>query len=319
MTLDRSFQEINLRERRLHIVRSHLAAFDVNPVFPIPLFEEAILEIEGTCGVDSKCSVEKDKLFPIDFQVCNDQGRTWPMSLTHAVKFLNKIESTVGVRLNRNLLERFATLHFGSHKIENNGIGIDLRPLKEDSCLKIYLHLDLKEEPEELVKTALELDGGIYSPELFQVLHKSTVVIGFNLFFNGYSDLELWAASPGDQYEVPNSDRGKYLRHYVQRNFSQKVNLLFKESAFLCVSFSQGKEPILVFHYEDTKEIPKSFLFNSLGDRIYSFCQSRDCVTYGGVFVTERELEKERLENFGIFYNTRDECKPLLGIKKRKD
>jgi hypothetical protein len=67
MTLDRSFQEINLRERRLHIVRSHLAAFDVNPVFPIPLFEEAILEIEGTCGVDSKCSVEKDKLFPIDF------------------------------------------------------------------------------------------------------------------------------------------------------------------------------------------------------------------------------------------------------------
>ncbi len=309
----------HLKTRRLQFLRNHQEAFDVEPTFMLSLFEEAVLGIEETCGVESKCNVEKDQLFAIDFQVCNDQGRTWPMSLTHAVKFMDKIESTVGVRLNRNLLEQFATLHLDSHKIQNNTVGIDLRPRNEDSCIKVYLHLVLEEEPEELVKTALELDGGSYSPELIQVLLKSTIGIGFNLFLNGYSGIELLAASPGDQYEVPNSDRGKYLRHYVQRNFSQKVNLLFKESAFLCVSFSQGKEPILVFHYEDTKEIPKSFLFNSLGDRIYSFCQSRDCVTYGGVFVTERELEKERLENFGIFYNTRDECQPLLGIKKRED
>lgn len=309
----------HLKARRLQFLRGHQEAFDVEPTFMLSLFEEAVLGIEGTCGVESQCNVEKAQLFAIDFQVSNDEGRTWPMSLTHAVKFMDKIESTVGVRLNRNLLEQFATLHLGSHKIHDNTVGIDLRPRNDDSCIKVYLHLAPEEDPEELVKTALELDGGSYSPELIQVLLKNTIVIGFNLFLNGYSSLELWALSPGEQYEVTNSDKGKYLKHYIQRNFSPKVNYLFQESTFLVVVFSQNVEPILMFNYEDIKEIPNNFLFNSLGDRIYSFCQGQDCMTYAGVSVTERELEKDRLENFSIFYNQRDGCQPLLHIKKRKD
>jgi LynF/TruF/PatF family peptide O-prenyltransferase len=196
---------------------------------------------------------------------------------------------------------------------------IDLRPRNEDSCIKVYLHLGLEEEPEELVKTALELDGGSYSPELLQVLLKSTIAIGFNLFLNGYSDLELWGIAPGEQYEITNSDRGKYLKHYVQRKFSPKVNSLFKESTFLSVAFSKNLEPRFAFHYDNLKDIRKNFLFKSLGDRIYTFCQGQDCITYGGVVVTERELEKDRLENFSIFYNQRDECQHLLHIKKHKD
>lgn len=309
----------HLKARRLQFLRNHQDAFDVEPTFMLSLFEEAVLGIEGTCGVESKCNVEKDQLFAIDFQVCNDQGRTWPMSLTHAVKFMDKIESTVGVRLNRNLLEQFATLHLDSHKIQNNTVGIDLRPRNEDSCLKVYLHLVPEEEPEELVKTALELDGGSYSTELIQVLLKSTVLIGFNIFLNGYSDVELWAIASGEKYENSKSNADQYLNRYIQRNFSLKVNYLFKNCTFLAVTFSKQKEPILIFHYEDTKEIPKNFLFNSLGDRIYSFCQSQDCITYAGVAVTERELEKERLENFSILYNQRDECQPLLNVKKRED
>jgi LynF/TruF/PatF family peptide O-prenyltransferase len=319
MTLTSMLKNNHLKARRLQFLRGHQEAFDVEPSFMLSLFEEAVLGIEETCGVESKCNVEKDQLFAIDFQVCNDQGRTWPMSLTHAVKFMDKIESTVGVRLNRNLLEQFATLHMDSHKIENNTVGIDLRPKNEDSCIKVCLHLGSEEEPEELVRTALELDGGSYSPELLQVLLKSTIVIGFNLFLNGYSDIELWALAPGEQYEITNSDRGKYLKHYIQRNFSPKVNSLLKECTFFCVSFFHKKEPVIIFHYEDTKEIPKNFFFNSLGDRIYSFCQGQDCMTYAGVAVTERELEKDRLENFSILYNQRDECKPLLHIKKRED
>jgi LynF/TruF/PatF family peptide O-prenyltransferase len=313
------FQDRQLKTRRLQFLRNHQEAFDVEPTFMLSLFEEAVLGIEGTCGVESQCNVEKDRLFAIDFQVSNDNKRTWPISLTHAVKFMDKIESTVGVRLNRNLLEQFATLHLGSHKIHDNTVGIDLRPRNEDSCLKVYVHLVSEEEPEEVVRTALELDGGSYSPELTQVLLKSSIVIGFNLFLNGYSDLELWATCPGEQYEVPNSDRGKYLKQYVLNNFSQKVNNLFRDSSFLVVSFSNQKEPALIFHYEDIKEIPKNFLLNSLGDRIYNFCQSQDCITYAGVAATERELEKDRLENFSILYNQRDECQPLLHIKKRKD
>jgi len=230
---------------------------------------------------------------------------------------LDNVESQVGVRLNRNLLEQFVAKHIGSHKIENNTIGIDLRPKYEESCIKIYLHLSLEEEPEDLVNTALQLDGGSYSAEVIQVLLKSTLVIGFNMFFNGYSDIEFWAAADGKNYKS-SLDRGKYLKYYVQKNLSPKVIDLFKEVILLAVVFSKNEvEPLLIFHYDDLKSIRKNFLFNNLGDRIYNFCQNQDCITYAAVGVTERELEKSRLEKFRFIYNKRDECQPFLLTTKQ--
>ncbi len=42
-------------------MRTHRDAFDVEPSFPIPLFEEAVLAIEGPCGVEPTCNVEGDR------------------------------------------------------------------------------------------------------------------------------------------------------------------------------------------------------------------------------------------------------------------
>jgi len=312
MTLTSMLQNNRLKNRRLQFMRVHQDAFDVEPTFILSFFEEAVLGLEGTCGVEPTCHVQKDQLFAVDFQVSNEE-HTWPRSWIDAVKFLDKVDSQVGVRLNRNLLEQFVAIHMGSHKIVNNTIGIDLRPRLEDSCIKVYMHIELEEDPEELVRTALELDGGSYSDELLQVLLKSTIAIGFNIFLNGYSDVEFLVATVGDQYGSHKLNRGKYLKDYIQKKFSPKVNYLLKESAILAVSFSQAKkvEPLLSFHYEDIKNIRKYFSFNSLGDRVYSFCQSQDCITYSGVIVTERELEKDRLEKFSIFYNKRDKCQHL--------
>lgn len=317
MTLISRLQQNQLKNRRLQFVRTHQEAFDVEPTFILSLFEEAVQRIEGTCGVEAICTVEQDQLFPVEFQVCNDEGKTWPNSLAYAVKFLDNVESQVGVRLNRNLLEQFVAIHMGSHKIENNTIGIDLRPKYEDSCIKVYLHLGLKEEPEDLVETALKLDGGSYSPEVIQVLLKSTIVIGFNMFLNGYSDVELWACSAGEQYENPEFNRGKYLKYYIQNKFSQKVISQFKEVFLLLVVFSKNKtEPLLMFQYEKLKNVRKNFLFNGLGDRIYNFCQNQDCISYVTVGTTEQELEKARLKKFVFSYNKRDECQPKLALKK---
>ncbi|MEQ8465768.1 LynF/TruF/PatF family peptide O-prenyltransferase [Coleofasciculus sp. E1-EBD-02] len=172
MTLNSRLQHNYLKEHRIQFMRVHQDAFDVEPTFILSLFEETVQGIEGTCGVEAICTVEQDQLFPVQFQVCNDEGKTWPSSLTYAVKLLEKVESQVGVRLNRNLLEQFLAVHMGSHKIENNTIGIYLRPKYEESCIKVYLHLSLEEEPEDLVKTAIQLDGASYSAEVIQVLLK---------------------------------------------------------------------------------------------------------------------------------------------------
>ncbi|WP_446396014.1 DUF5838 family protein [Coleofasciculus sp. E1-EBD-02] len=76
-------------------------------------------------------------------------------------------------------------------------------------------------------------------------------------------------------------------------------------------------EPLLLFHYDDLNYIRKNFLFNNLGDRIYNFCQNQDCITYAAVAVTERELEKNRLDKFSFIYNKRDECKHFLLATKQ--
>lgn len=286
-------------------MRTHRDAFDVEPSFPLPLFEEAVIAIEGSCGVEPTCNVESDRLFAGDFQVSN-YGQTWPRSLTDASKFLDKVESRVGVQINRNLLDQFSALYIGSSKIENNTIGIDLRPTLQDSRIKIYMHVNPGKGNEDLVLTAIALDGAKYSAELTEVLIKDVVVIGFNIFLDGRSNVEIWAGSAGGKSQ-PQGNFGIYLDAYIRKKFSRKVNSMFNVSDFIGASFSREKiDPVFHFHFFDIKDIPQYFAFNSLGDKIYDFCQSQDCVTYAGVSAKERDLENSRLENYGFFYNQSD-------------
>ncbi len=61
MTINSGFLHNYLREHRLRFMRAHRDAFDVEPSFPIPLFEEAVLGIEGLCGIEPNCDVEGDR------------------------------------------------------------------------------------------------------------------------------------------------------------------------------------------------------------------------------------------------------------------
>jgi LynF/TruF/PatF family peptide O-prenyltransferase len=311
MTMTSVFQQNHLREQRLRFMRDHLDAFDVEPSFPLRLFEESVFEIEGICGVEPTCNVEGDRLFAGDFQVSN-YGHTWPRSLTDALRFLDKVESRIDVKINRKLIEQFSALYIGSHQIENNTIGIDLRPTLQDSLIKIYLHIHPGEGNEELVRTAIALDGAKYSVELTEVLLRDVIVIGFNLFLDGRSNVEILAGSPSIKYQIPETF-GKYLTAYIQKNFSSKVNSLFNVSDALAASFSKKKiDPILYFSFFNIQDIPRYFAFNSLGDKIYGFCQSQDCMTVAGVSAREQDLEGSRLDNYGFFYNKSDTCQPDL-------
>jgi LynF/TruF/PatF family peptide O-prenyltransferase len=306
-------QNNRLKDRRLQFIRTHQEAFDVEPTFPLPLFEEVILEIEGPCGIESSCKVEGSRLLAGRFDVGNAVRKSWPKSLTYTFRFLDKIENRLGVRINRDSFEQFAAAHIGSHKIMDNTIGLHLGSKQEDSSVMLYIHLDREEDPEELARTAIALDGGYYSDELTQVLIRDTMVIGFELFFDGRSHVELFPCAPAQPGALGN--RGKYLTPYVQKYCSQKVNSIFRGSYFLLASFSKAyATPVLWFYFHNVKDIPKYFIFNSLGDRIYDFCQSQSCIIYVCVAVTETELENNRLENFCFYYDQYDECQPPLGF-----
>jgi LynF/TruF/PatF family peptide O-prenyltransferase len=311
VTLSPVFQDNCLRDRRLRFMRNHQAAFDVDPVFPLPLYEDVVLQMQGSCGVESSCEVKGNQLFAGCFDVSSYKDANWPKSLIHTFNFLDGVESRVGIQFNRNLLQQFLSIYIGSSKIFDGSLGLHLRPKLKDSVVRIYIHLETDTDPEELVRTAIALDGGYYSDELTQVLLKDTVIIGFNLFFDGHSDVELYPCSPGRKNGV-RKNWGQYFTLYIRKNFSKKVNSLFDVSDLVYASFSKGNsEPILHFHFVDIKEIPKYFIFNGLGDRIYSFCQSQDCITYAVVGATEKNLESSRLENFNFSYNQHDGCQPL--------
>jgi LynF/TruF/PatF family peptide O-prenyltransferase len=289
-------QNNRLKDRRLQFVRTHQEAFDVEPTFPLRLFEEAIQEIEGSCCVESSCKVEGSRLLAGRYEVCNDQGSTWPQSLNHAFKFLDKVESRLGVSINRHSFEKFAAAHSGSRKILNNTIGIHLGSKLQDSSVMLYIHIEPDKDPEELARTAIALDGGHYSDELTQVLIRDTIVIGFELFLDGRSHMELCPGAPAQPGAL--GSRGKYLTPYIQKYFSHKVNSIFRESYILMPCFSKAYAmPVLLFLFKNVKDI-------------HGFCQSQDCIADAAVSVTEVELEKTRLENFCFYYDQRDECQP---------
>ncbi len=300
-------QNNRLNDRRLQFIRTHQEAFDVERTFPLPLFEEAIFEIEGSCSVESSCKVEGGRLLAGRFEVGNGIRKSWPESLTPTFKFLDKIQNRLGVRINRGPFEQFVAAHTGSHKIMDNTIGIHLDSKLEDSSVMLYIHLDLEEDPKELARTAIALGGGHYSEELTQGLIRNAMVIGFELFFDGRSHVELCAcASPQPGVLGP---RGQYFTPYIEKYFTQKANYIFRGSHFLMVCCSTAYAmPVLWFYFTNIKDIQKYFLFNSLGDRIYDFCQSQSCIGNFAVAVTEPELEKTRLENFCFYYDRHDQC-----------
>ncbi len=309
MNLTSILKHNRLADRRLQFMRAHQDAFDVEAAFPLPIFEEAMLEIEGACGFECSCKVEAGQLLAGRFEICNDVVKPWPGSLTHAVKLLDRIENRLGVRLNRDLFEQFVAVHLGSGKIDTNSIGIHLGSKQEDNSIIIYIYLNYDRDPEELVRTAIALDGGYYSDELRQVLMRDTMLIGFKLFFDGRSHVELCPCASAKPGKLGN--RGKYLIPYIQKHFSAKVNYLFRVSSMVMTGFSKAcVKPVYWFYFANIKDILKYVSFNSLGDRIYNFCQSQSCITLSAVAVAEQELEKNRLENFCFYYNQRDECQP---------
>jgi len=312
MTLDQSWEQTKWRECRLQLVRSHLEAYDVERVFPIPLFEEAILEIEGTCGVDSSCKVESNQLWAGRFEVSNDIGVAWPQCLNYTVKFLDKLESYLGVIIKRQAFDQFCATYVNSRKIVNNTIGIHVDYNIKNSSVRLYFHLDYEQDPEELVRTAMTLDQRFYPEALTQILLRETIGIGFELFFDGRSVIEICAAAPAISGNL--GPKGSYITPYIEKHFSEKVNSLFRKSDIILLNYSgDSTDPVLCFYFTsaEVKNISTLFSFNDLGDRIYSFVKNQDCVADATVVVTEKELEKSRLENFCFHYTRTDSCRPF--------
>jgi LynF/TruF/PatF family peptide O-prenyltransferase len=301
MILTTTWQDNYAKEKCIQYLRHHFESFEVEPAFPLPLFEEAILKLNSCSALEPSFKVQGSTLFA--GRVTAFTKKDWPLLIRSALNFFDAVESRVEATINRSLLEKFLMLHQESGKIEGSLMGIDLRPNIKESSLKVHLRLDPQQDVDELVMTAIGLDGGYYSPDLTQVLLKDTILIGFDFFLDGRSAVEMYTCCPGSKQLSFLGKRGAYLKPYIYKNFSQKVTSLLKDVAVVMVGFStENSEPVLYFEFEKIRDIKSHLLFNSLGDKIYDFCLHHQVDNFVSIGVTEQDLEKSRLENFRFYY-----------------
>ena len=55
-------QKDRFQEQKLQFIRNHQQAFDVEPIYPLPLFEDFVMNVEGDCSIEASCKIELDKL-----------------------------------------------------------------------------------------------------------------------------------------------------------------------------------------------------------------------------------------------------------------
>ncbi|MFM6731906.1 MAG: DUF5838 family protein, partial [Microcystis panniformis] len=53
-------QKSSLKEQRLQFIRNHQQAFDVEPIYPLRLFEDFVMGVEGDCIIEASCKIELD-------------------------------------------------------------------------------------------------------------------------------------------------------------------------------------------------------------------------------------------------------------------
>ncbi|MCZ8048696.1 MAG: DUF5838 family protein [Microcystis sp. LE19-41.2A] len=89
-------------------MRNHQQAFDVEPVYPLRLFEDFVMEVEGDCSIEASCKIELDKLIASRFMLLfKDKAQEWQKYLTQSPACFQQVENRVGVQLDYSLLQRF--------------------------------------------------------------------------------------------------------------------------------------------------------------------------------------------------------------------
>ena len=90
-------QKNSLKEQRLQFIRNHQQAFDVEPIYPLRLFEDFVMGVEGDCSIEASCKIELDKLIASRFMLFfKDQSQEWQKCLTQSFAFFRQVENLVG-------------------------------------------------------------------------------------------------------------------------------------------------------------------------------------------------------------------------------
>ena len=253
-------QKNSLKEQRIQFVRNHQQAFDVEPIYTLRLFEDFVMEVEGDCNIEASCKIELDKLIASRFMLFfKDQSQEWQKCLTQSLAFFRQVENRVGVQLDYSLLQKFLGHNFDFSKLEVLSAGLDLRTNLADSSLKI--HIRIKDYPEKLQTAFVLSDGAADSDYLSEFVE----LIGFDFYFNGKSEIEIYAELQEDNFFRPETI------NLVWRHFPDSVlNPLQGSSLFFTGLSKANNNAVLYYHLNNRQDLTNYFKINDTAQRVHS-------------------------------------------------
>lgn len=304
-----TLKQNHLREQRIQFIRAHLDAFDVEPIFPLGLFEEFVASIEGDCIIEASCKIEVDRLIASRFLFFFVENSSIdPMAET--LGFFERVEKHVSVQINYDLLQQFLSRNYNSDTAKLLSCGLDLRSILDESSLKMHFRLDDSRPDQlgivfELIETAIALaDLDAYSLDLLhtfsQVIpkHKLIPQVGFDFYLNGSSEIELYLEITEEYFQQPE------IQNLLQQRFPDDVLAPLEGAYVLHIGLSQvNLNPVIYYQLKQKRDFSIYFRVNSTAERVQSFYQPQVRLLPMWVGVAEQELKKSKIENIRVYYH----------------
>jgi LynF/TruF/PatF family peptide O-prenyltransferase len=289
MTSD--IQKLLLRDRRLHFISNHRAAFEVEPLYPLEIFDNFVANFDGDCTIEASCKIESDKLIAGRFLIFFLEQ--FEERLGKILDIFRQVESRADVQINYDLLHKFFGKSFDFSKVKRLTTGVDLRNNLADSSLK--MHIVLESYPEK-VDTALALDGNT-SASLRSIELESVSLIGFDFYLNGRSEIELYTGLAEEQFQQPETQT------FLKQIFPPPVLQPLKAADFFYVGLSKANAaPVLYYNLKEQKDLLNYFAINDTAQKVHTFYQHQAILPSMWVGVTQQELQKSRIENIRLYY-----------------
>lgn len=305
------FQENYLREKNLQFIRAHQIAFDVEPIFPLPLFEEFVANAEGDCGIEASCKIEVDRLIASRFLLFfdkSDKAVSPANKLAKVLDFSHQVENRVGANIDYNLLDQFIERPNCLNTVMPISCGVDLRSTLSESSLKTHFRLDFLDQPVtsmlDLIDFALSLscldDSSMDLLNTFNVyIPKCKLIpqVGFDFFLNGSTEVELYLEITEEYFNNPQ------VWQALQYRFSEKILSPLEKSGIFHIGLSKANSnPILYYRLKNKQDLPRYFSTNVTAERVVSFYQQQTTQPHMWIAASEEDLNKQKLDSVRLYY-----------------
>ncbi len=178
-----------------------------------------------------------------------------------------------------------------SSLLEVLSAGIDLRTNLADSSVK--MHIRIGDYPEKLATAFILSDGAADSNHLRGFVN----LIGFDFYFNGKSEIEIYAEVREDDFFKPETI------NQVWQHFPKSALTPLQASSLFVTGLSKANHnSVLYYSLKNRQDLINCFKLNDTAQRVHSFYQHQDILPSMWVGTAQQELEKTRIENIRLYY-----------------